>query len=138
MGRASLSTTGRAVTLLNVNGFGVVTVLQRQCGSVRQFQRIARLQCHAICRQRAARDVHVDPSTVFHVERGTFRPIEEARENARVLMNQHRLLRTIRRSDEAQAAALLVRAKALLLVARLDTLHTRLYPDLQKVHDVCR
>src|ERR1700689_2370435 len=60
--------------------------------------------------------------------------VEQAGVHARVLMNQHRSVGTIRGGDQAQPPAPLLRTEVPLFVAGLDAALLRLDPDLQKMH----
>ena len=111
-------------------------VLQRERACVGDFQRITGIERDPVRRQCAARNVHVQASIIVDFDHCIFRPIEETGIDPRVLMNQHRFLRAIRRSDQTQTAALIVRTEALLFVAGVDTLHVRLYPNLQEMDDL--
>ncbi|KAG0919361.1 hypothetical protein G6F32_016194 [Rhizopus arrhizus] len=60
--------------------------------------------------------------------------IEDGGEDAGILVDAQRTVGTVRRSDQAQLAALAVRCEVGLLVGRGDVLRIREDPDLQEVH----
>src|SRR6202789_720881 len=78
--------------------------------------------------------MHIPPSAFAQLQIRVLGAIEQAREQSRVLMDDHRSVRPLRRSDQPQSAAFFRLRKMLLLVARFDAEHARLHPDLKKMH----
>src|SRR5262245_49517236 len=70
--------------------FRVAALPDRQLAGLRQLERVARLQRDAVRRDCAARDMHVGASSRLDVEARLLAAVEQARVDARVLLDEHR------------------------------------------------
>src|SRR5260370_17944152 len=78
--------------------------------------------------------MHVGLAAFGKLARNLVIAIEQRGIEVRILMNQDRAVAPIGRGQQAQLAALLLGSEKFLLVARLDTHHRRLDPDLEEMH----
>src|SRR5260221_952207 len=112
--------------------FGGLTARKLEAALI-GLQRIACRKPLAIHGDRAARHVHVRLATFAQLGARALGAVKQAGVHARVLMDTHRTVGALWRSDEAQAAALLAGGEMLLLVLGRDAAHLRLDPDLQEM-----
>src|SRR3954471_2288511 len=114
--------------------FGALALFEDDRGRV-GLERVARFQRRAINRDLAARDVNVGAPTFRERMRGALCAVEEPRIQARVLVDRHRAVGTVRGRNQAQPAALVRGREMLLLVGRRDAALRGLDPDLQEMRD---
>src|SRR5581483_1258322 len=114
--------------------FGARSAAQLQHTFVADLGTVACGKALTVQHHTTACDVHVPEMAVGQLETHRFPAIEQRRVQPRILVNLHRSLRTIGRSDQAQHRALVLRAEGLLLVARAHSAHLGFDPDLQEMH----
>ncbi len=81
--------------------FAPSTVLEREGRAVGDLQRISCRERQAVCHDFAARHVHIDPAAGGNVEGGTLGAVKQAGIDPRILVDEHRVVRAVRRSNEA-------------------------------------
>ena len=89
--------------------FGVVAVFQGQLGFVTDLQRVTGFQGDAVDLQLATRHLHIGATAVAERMVQLLAAIKNGGEDAGILVDAQRALGTVRRSDQAQLAALAVR-----------------------------
>src|SRR5687767_8365694 len=99
--------------------FSLQSVREGQARRVLELQCISGIELRAVRFDRAASYVHVDPASLIDPKGRLLTAIEQAGVHAGVLVDAHRTLRPIGRSDEAQPTPLFLSRETLLLVARL-------------------
>src|SRR5262249_23762870 len=95
---------------------------------------VSSLERGAVQLGRAAGQVQPPQSGLLEAVAHRLAALEQRRKYPGVLLNAHRAVRTVRRSDQAQPTAFLLLAEVLLLVAGRQSGTARLDPDLQEVH----
>src|SRR3984957_17413871 len=129
-----LARSGARTRQIEYQHLGLARIAQLQRAGVGELQRIPGRQRRAIGADLSARDVQGQPPARRQLERRRLRAVEQAGIHTRVLMDQYRLLRAIRRCDQPQAATPLRGTEVALFVAPLDAALVRHDPDLQEVH----
>src|SRR6266571_6811648 len=112
--------------------FRIRALLERDAAGV-GLERIAGAELVPVDRDPAARQVDVALAALAERKRGALRAVEQAGVDARVLVDSHRTVAAVRRHDEPQPAALLLRGEMLLVVRRFNAANVGLDPDLQEM-----
>ncbi|KAG1256364.1 hypothetical protein G6F65_016343 [Rhizopus arrhizus] len=123
----------RALRQVKHQHFGVLAGRQLDSGVVSNSDRVTGRELGAVDRDAAPRHMHPGAAASGQGQSGGLGPVEQASIQARVLMDLHRAVFTIRRHQGLQPATLLRVAESALFVLRGNAGHVGLDPDLQHV-----